>query len=432
MSDLPTRQALVTPDEEPHDPEAAPPSGGPDCPNCGTRLRGRYCHDCGQLDQPLRMPVHRFLVQSFTEFFGIDGRVWKTLGVLLFKPGKLTEAYLHGQRRRYLRPLRVYLSSTLLFFFLLSVLDPVGQLRDVIVNAPALSDSTVAAAVYVADLDARIAEEEAETARQRLAVDSLRSRLDSVRVAFRADSLAGRLAGPDSLEAARTRVEDATDEFDVAEARLAGMDDSIEDQRREWRRAQAALYPNDSLIRPSDLTTAAEIVIRDQGDVPNIELGPLEGVFRRGRAYERLKTSRTTEDRIEAGLDLARTAINKVPVVLFLMLPVFAFLLKVTYVRRGWYYSEHLVFGLHTHAFAFLVFSIIAGLAAFSTDQTWTAIGAVALYVAIPVYFLIAQRRVYQQGWIKTIFKSAILGWAYVLVLAVFGLTLTVLLAFLG
>lgn len=432
MPDLPTLEAPAAPDEEPHDREAVPPSDRPDCPNCGTRLRGRYCHGCGQIDQPLRMPVHRFLVQSFTEFLGIDGRVWKTLGVLLFKPGKLTEAYLQGQRRRYLRPLRVYLSSTLLFFFLLSVLDPVGQLRDVLVNAPSQSDSTITAGAYVADLDARIAEEEAETARQRVAVDSLRARLDSVRAAFRADSLAGRLIEPDSLDEARERVEDALDDVDDAQDRLGAMDGSMSDRRRAWQREQAARYPADSLIRPTDLTTAAEIVLRDSDDGPNIELGPLEGVFGRGRAYERLKTSRTTEDRIEAGVDLARTAINKVPVVLFLMLPVFALLLKVIYVRRGWYYSEHLVFGLHTHAFAFLVFSVIAGLAAFGTDQPWTAVGAIALYVAIPIYFLIAQRRVYQQGWMKTVFKSTILGWAYVLVLAVFGLTLTVLLAFLG
>ena len=91
------------------------------------------------------------------------------------------------------------------------------------------------------------------------------------------------------------------------------------------------------------------------------------------------------------------------------------------------------MFGLHTHAFAFLVFSMIAGLAAVgSGEAVWTGVLAVVLYLSIPVYFLVAQRRVYGQSWMKTLVKATVLGWTYLLVLTVFGLTLTVLLAFLG
>ena len=376
--------------------------------------------------------MHRFLVQSFTEFFGIDGRVWATLGLLLFRPGALTRAYLDGQRRRYLRPLRVYLSSTLLFFFLLSVLDPVGRLEGVLVDRDGLADSTMTAGAYVAYLDDRLAEEDAELEDQRVIVDSLRARVDSLESAFLSDSLAGRLGVSDSLDQALETQADARDDLDDEVRDLDRMESSVSDRRLAWQYEQAARYPADSLIEPVDLTTASEIVLRDPDDEPDIQLGTFEETLGRGRAYERLKTARTTEARIEAGLDLTRAAIGKIPVVLFLMLPVFALLLKMIYVRRGWYYSEHLVFGLHTHAFAFLVFSVIAGLAALFSGQTWAGVLAVALYVVIPVYFILAQRRVYGQGWIKTILKAGVLGWTYLIVLTVFGITLAVLLAFFG
>ena len=92
-------------------------------------LPGDYCPDCGQRAGPLRVPLGTFLVQSFTEFFGVDGRFWRTLGALLFRPGALTVAYHRGRRRRFLSPLRVYLVATVTFFLTLALLDPSGGSR---------------------------------------------------------------------------------------------------------------------------------------------------------------------------------------------------------------------------------------------------------------------------------------------------------------
>src|SRR6056297_1500902 len=102
------------------------------CSNCGVSFAGSYCPSCGQKATTLRQPVHRFLRDAITEYFGIDGRLWASLWVLLTKPGRLTQEYLAGRRIRHLRPLRLYLTSTLLFFFLLAVFDPVGKLEGLI------------------------------------------------------------------------------------------------------------------------------------------------------------------------------------------------------------------------------------------------------------------------------------------------------------
>ncbi len=80
-------------DEEPR--EVAGPEA---CPNCGSPVEGTYCAACGQKNQPLRQPLNRFIQEAFTEYVGLDGHFWRTLGYLLFRPGRLTVEYLEGRR----------------------------------------------------------------------------------------------------------------------------------------------------------------------------------------------------------------------------------------------------------------------------------------------------------------------------------------------
>jgi hypothetical protein len=55
------------------------------------------------------------------QYAGIEGALWRTLGLLLFRPGQLTVEYLHGRRRRYLHPIRLYLTTSIVCFLLLQL-----------------------------------------------------------------------------------------------------------------------------------------------------------------------------------------------------------------------------------------------------------------------------------------------------------------------
>lgn len=120
-----------------HENVAADPTLG-SCLNCAAALTGQYCHECGQRQQRKLISVTELigdLVRDFTEW---DSRFWRTLWPLLAKPGKLTVAYLEGQRMRYSPPLRMYLITSLLFFliitaqsqFSLMTMDISGSLDD--------------------------------------------------------------------------------------------------------------------------------------------------------------------------------------------------------------------------------------------------------------------------------------------------------------
>jgi hypothetical protein len=66
--------------------------------------------------------VHEFI----GHYVALEGRLWKTLWLLLFKPGMLTLEYLRGRRIRYVEPLRLYLTLSLIFFAVLKYGEHVG------------------------------------------------------------------------------------------------------------------------------------------------------------------------------------------------------------------------------------------------------------------------------------------------------------------
>lgn len=118
----------------------------------------------------------------------------------------------------------------------------------------------------------------------------------------------------------------------------------------------------------------------------------------------------------EAFRRLIRGTIENTPKVMFLLLPFYALLLKLLYIRSRRYYVEHFIFALHGHAFAFSLFLVMLLL-----DRFPVVAGILAYWVM--VYFWVAMKRVYQQGWLRTTSKWLALGQTYLLAVA-FGLVL--------
>jgi hypothetical protein len=88
------------------------------CLNCGAPLSGAFCASCGQRDIPAYPGVRELAVDAVAEFSGWDGRLASTLRALVRRPGFLTREFLEGRRVRYISPLRLYLTSSLVYFLL--------------------------------------------------------------------------------------------------------------------------------------------------------------------------------------------------------------------------------------------------------------------------------------------------------------------------
>jgi hypothetical protein len=101
-------------------------AGSPSCLNCGTELMGPFCYYCGQPDKNLMRFFPALLRELLADTFDFDSRFLRTLKPLLFKPGKLTRDYLDGRRFRYVPPLRLYIFTSIAFFFIAAILASEG------------------------------------------------------------------------------------------------------------------------------------------------------------------------------------------------------------------------------------------------------------------------------------------------------------------
>ena len=88
------------------------------CLNCGTNIQLTYCPECGQPEIDSDPTLREFLHELAEEFLHWDGKLFRTFRLLITQPGALTREYLAGRRVRFISPLRVYLTCSVLFFFL--------------------------------------------------------------------------------------------------------------------------------------------------------------------------------------------------------------------------------------------------------------------------------------------------------------------------
>jgi hypothetical protein len=85
------------------------------CLNCGAGLTGRFCHDCGQ-----HAHAHKSLAAFFHDLahgvFHLEGKLWNTIPMLVWRPGELTRRYIDGQRARFVSPIALFLFCVFLMF----------------------------------------------------------------------------------------------------------------------------------------------------------------------------------------------------------------------------------------------------------------------------------------------------------------------------
>lgn len=362
--------------------DAVPHARPAACENCGTVLQGHYCHVCGQrAHNPLRHFGHA-VEDVFESFWHLDGRIFRTLRDLLV-PGRVAANYLDGHRVRYIAPLRLFVVLTVLAFF-------VGHFA-VRMERPNVSFGG----------DAGIADfARADTVE---AVDRIR---ESSLAALRSDP---ELAGDGPI---------ATIARDAAEEELRRLADA---RIRELRG-----QPPDPDAKSG---RGLNIRIGDEGWDPRRDKVAIPWLPESANLWLQAKAKRAVDNagRISSDPEAFKDAwMRSVPTMLFLLVPIFALLLKLAHplVDRG--YLEHLVIALYSHAWLMLALLLLfLGNAASDAGGdgplgTAAAVFVGLLWVTIPLYLLLMQKRVYRQSWWLTLPKYLVLGTIHTM-LMVFG-----------
>jgi len=344
-------------------------AGSGTCLNCGTALQGPFCHYCGQPDKNLMRFFPALLREMLEDFMDFDSRFMRTLKPLLFRPGKLTRDYLDGRRFRYVPPLRLYIFSSLAFFFLAALLT-----SDVIqIDADNGTEGT--------SVSARLDDQ------QRQDIDAALDELKRV--------------NPKAAEEVARRVEEAEAQNGEAAAETA---DAFPDKPQFDVNGK----PWDRETNPLELPLMPDWVngwINDEiADSP-----------RKGKAIA--ENPNLFTDKI----------FDVLPVSMFILLPLVALLFKFWYLFSKKYYVEHLIFALHNHAF---IFTLAVFMLLTNALVTWrepsgegplTSVAGflqVVAWIWIPLYLLISLKRVYRQGWFVTLLKYTAIGTSYLVLLS--------------
>lgn len=114
--------------------ELAHPDAGR-CLNCGADLHGAFCGACGQRSVPANPTVMELAGDAWQELSGFDGRIAETFRNLLH-PGRLTIDYIAGRRARYLSPVRLYFTVSVIYFLLAAAAPQVSTRSDTVVTGP--------------------------------------------------------------------------------------------------------------------------------------------------------------------------------------------------------------------------------------------------------------------------------------------------------
>jgi hypothetical protein len=91
------------------------------CRNCGAGLVGEYCQSCGEpRPNPHEYQWKHLVHDAIHEFIHLDGKIFRTLWLLIARAGFLTQEYWAGRRTAYIRPLRLYIVVAAVHLLLIS------------------------------------------------------------------------------------------------------------------------------------------------------------------------------------------------------------------------------------------------------------------------------------------------------------------------
>jgi len=371
------------------------------CANCGAAMQGEFCHECGQSIHSVLKPMHHMLEETVETVLHIDGRIVHTLPPLLLKPGFLTMEYFGGRRVRYIAPFRLMFVLCLLSFFVFHL--AIDQFTS---KMPANGQPLVS-------VDSRAIEAASSPAEVRKALQDELDGLQSARDTG--------LLPPNVLEQTHTAAQELRRK---ANQRLVALDAAPMPAASLAAPPVAAPENVSGDTKPRDASPKATegeskpVQIAWLPDLVNARLTALgQQMYRNWRAVKHGDPAASAE----AKQRMINGVFGVLPPTMFVMIPMFAVLLKLFYVFRRRLYMEHLIVALHSHAFMFLSLLLITVVGMLSTwlrpHAAWTgyALGWIQalLMLWVPTYLLIMQKHVYRQGWPMTLLKFWFVGWCY-------------------
>jgi len=332
------------------------------CLNCGTTVPDRYCPHCGQENtEPHETFWH--MVQHFLyDITHFDSKFFDSMKFLLLKPGFLPAEYIRGKRAGYLNPIKKYVFTSAVFFIAFFSLFKAGENLKMNVDQPISTADRVA---YIKKLKGALSKDTANT----------------------------------SWKAALLLLEDSSRVL------------TNEDMMPYWDDFNYVNLGKRSYKNKQEYDSIQQ----------TLPAGKKDGWLLRKMQYRNLELKQRYKMDPRSGMNkMMETFLHKLPLLLFVSLPIFALLLKLLYFRRKkFYYADHGIFSIYHYIFSFFLLLLVLSLDELGDFTGWDIfdIMALILFLSGGVYLFMAMRRFYGQGFFKTLFKFTLLNIGAILAL---------------
>lgn len=338
-------------------PSTPPPIKAESCPNCNAPMDAadNWCWACGQKAYDGPPSFWHMMSHFFEAVFNLDNRLFRTLAALAV-PGRLTNHFLEGRQKPYFHPLRLFFFSGVLMVAAYSFY-----------TAQEIGD----------EVDSELESQKALAYQHRFG-EELRIGADSIKASFPTDSSV--ILATDSL-------------LGILGHSTVQEPDLLYIGFMEHKGGLS--FKNRQIHLPRD-------------DMQTLSLDSLSNKYDVNGALNRYQFKQIVRlNRLDSAVIVAM--ISQAIWGFILLIPLIAGVLKLLYIRRKRRYVEHFIFSLHLHAFVFIV-QLLTALILLVNDALYLHL---VNTIVISIYFLFALKRVYKQGWWKTLAKAVLLGWSY-------------------
>lgn len=393
-----------------------------DCLNCGTQLEGKFCHHCGQENLQIKENFGHLMNHAISDYFHFDHQFFHTLKPLLFQPGKLTNEYMAGRRVQYLHPIKMYIFISLIFFILIfkhneeEKKDDFKKLNNK--EKAAILKKKLDANPNLSDFQKKAIESVATNSPDGVVIDTsgvvdLRDSSDkkikkviqkptsTTALTFNKDTLVKfnvtkpsitsnpKIPNPD------TTIQEGLTKVNVKKNKHKVSDDDDDDGSFFTR-----LFDNNTDSTYQDYQAS-------QLKLPAAER---DGFFERMAIRKQFAYKQYGSRAREVFLDELK---HNVPKMMFVLLPLFALILRFAFWRNKKFYVEHLIFSFHLHCFLFLFLAIVMLINMLPNVMHIHGWADFAAVVGITLYIYKALKVVYQRSRFRTITKMIGISFVY-------------------